>query len=172
MGVNAYRAAYNATTFKDELREHLAHGKPMAVTEFGTCAYRGAGERGGMAWQPPEGAVPDEGEQVRYFTELLDLFEEVGVDTALWFTFAAFTSRKGADLPSYGVVRMLDEERWEPRVGAPPDGVWGSVPHDGGQVRDGLSRRAGRAAPSAQRRFFGRDLRAAGLPVRAPRRRS
>ncbi|GAA5614743.1 hypothetical protein Spla01_05946 [Streptomyces platensis] len=42
----------------------------------------------------------------------------------------------------------------------------------GGQVRDGLSRRAGRAARPAQRRFFGRDLRAAGFPVRAPRRRT
>ncbi|GFE15964.1 hypothetical protein Sgleb_40110 [Streptomyces glebosus] len=115
VGVDAYRAAYNATTFLDELREHLGHGKPVVVTEFGTCAYRGAGERGGMAWLPPAGAVPDEGEQVRYFTELLDLFEEMGVDTALWFTFAAFKSRKGADLSSYGVVRMLDEERWEPR---------------------------------------------------------
>lgn len=85
------------------------------MTEFGTCAYRGAGERGGLAWQPPEGAVPDEREQVRYFTELLDIFEEEGVDTALWFTFAAFHTRKGADLTSYGVVRMLDETRWEPR---------------------------------------------------------
>lgn len=44
--------------------------------------------------------------------------------TAPWFTFAAFKTRKGADLSSYGVVRMLDEECWEPRVGA-PDGVWG-----------------------------------------------
>ncbi|MEU8787332.1 hypothetical protein [Streptomyces sp. NPDC048637] len=115
VGVDAYRAAYNATTFLDELREHLGQGKPVAVTEFGTCAYQGAGERGGMAWQPPEGAVPDESEQVRYFTELLDLFEAEGVDTALWFTFAGFKTRKGADLSSYGVVRMLDEERWEPR---------------------------------------------------------
>ncbi|MCZ1008249.1 hypothetical protein [Streptomyces lydicus] len=115
IGVDAYRAAYNATTFLDELRAHLGRGKPLAVTEFGTCAYRGAGERGGMAWQPPEGAEPDEGEQVRYLNELLDIFEEEGVDTALWFTFAAFNTRKGADLSSYGVVRMLDETRWEPR---------------------------------------------------------
>lgn len=115
IGVDAYRAAYNATTFQDDLRAHLSQGKPVAVTEFGTCAYRGAGERGGMAWQPPEGAEPDEGEQVRYLTELLDIFEEEGVDTALWFTFAAFETRKGADLSSYGVVRMLDETHWEPR---------------------------------------------------------
>ncbi|MEU5546506.1 hypothetical protein AB0G85_29540 [Streptomyces sioyaensis] len=115
VGVDVYRAAYNATTFRDELRAHCGHGKPVAVTEFGTCAYRGAGERGGLAWQPPEGAVPDEREQVRYFTELLDIFEEEGVDTALWFSFAAFNTRKGADLTSYGVVGMLDETRWEPR---------------------------------------------------------
>ncbi|MFF8374069.1 hypothetical protein ACF05W_35475 [Streptomyces lydicus] len=115
VGVDAYRAAYNASTFREELREHLAHGKPVAVTEFGTCPYRGAGERGGLAWQPPADAVPDEGEQVRYLTELLDIFEEEGVDTALWFTFAGYKTRKGADLASYGVVSMLDEARWEPR---------------------------------------------------------
>ncbi|MEV4340370.1 hypothetical protein [Streptomyces sp. NPDC049590] len=28
--------------------------------EYGTCAYRGAGDLGGMAWQPPQGAIPDE----------------------------------------------------------------------------------------------------------------
>ncbi|MET9290833.1 hypothetical protein [Streptomyces sp. NPDC003077] len=113
VGVDAYRSAYNADTFRDELRGHLAHGKPVAVTEFGTCAYRGAGERGGAAWQPPSGAVRDEGEQVRYFTELLDIFEEEGIDTALWFTFAGYRKLGEDDLSSYGVVRMLDETRWE-----------------------------------------------------------
>ncbi|MCF6524805.1 hypothetical protein [Streptomyces sp. JJ36] len=115
VGIDAYRAAYNAGGFRDELRGHLAHGKPVAVTEYGTCAYRGAGERGGMAWQVPHGAVPDEEEQVRYFTELLDIFEEEGVDTALWFTFAGYSRPGEQDLGSYGVVRMLDETRWEPK---------------------------------------------------------
>ncbi|MGG2465999.1 hypothetical protein ACO0M4_40620 [Streptomyces sp. RGM 3693] len=117
VGVDAYRAAYNADTFREELRGHAAHGKPVAVTEFGTCPYEGAGELGGLAWQPPAGAVPDEGEQVRYFTELLDAFEAEGVDTALWFTFAGFGRvTRDADLSSYGVVRMTDAEaHWEPR---------------------------------------------------------
>ncbi|MFF4614334.1 hypothetical protein [Nonomuraea jabiensis] len=114
-GVDAYRAAYNAHDFADELRAQFKHGKPVAVTEFGTCPYRGAGERGGSAWMVPEGAVRDEGEQVRYFTELMDVFEREGVETALWFTFAAFNRPGEADLGSYGVVRMLDERRWEPR---------------------------------------------------------
>ncbi|MEV6036996.1 hypothetical protein AB0L65_38000 [Nonomuraea sp. NPDC052116] len=114
-GVDAYRAAYNAHDFADELRAQFKHGKPVAVTEFGTCAYRGAGEQGGSAWVVPDGAVRDEGEQVRYFTELMDVFEQEGVETALWFTFAAFNRPGEADLGSYGVVRMLDERRWEPK---------------------------------------------------------
>jgi hypothetical protein len=112
VGVDAYRAAYNAETFRSELRQHFTPGKPVAVTEVGTCAYQGAGERGGMAWHVPDGAIPDEDEQVRYLDELLTIFEEEGVDTALWFTFAAYNRR---DLGSYGVVQMLDETRWQPR---------------------------------------------------------
>ena len=69
VGVDAYRADYNAAVFREEVRAHAKHGKPVAVTEFGTCAYRDAGQRGGMAWTVPEGAVRDEGEQVRYFTD-------------------------------------------------------------------------------------------------------
>ncbi|MFF2777511.1 hypothetical protein ACFVU3_21680 [Streptomyces sp. NPDC058052] len=115
VGVDAYRASFNADGFRDELRRHRAHGKPVAVTEFGTCAYRGAGDRGGMAWQVPPGAILDEDEQARYLTELLDVFEEEGVDTALWFTFAGYSRPGERDLGSYGVVRMLDETRWEPK---------------------------------------------------------
>lgn len=115
VGVDAYRASYNAHDFTDELRARFEYGKPVAVTEFGTCPYRGAGELGGMAWAVPEGAVRDEGEQVRYFTELMDVFEAEGVDTALWFTFAAYNRLGDDDLGSYGVVTMLDETRWRPR---------------------------------------------------------
>ncbi|GAB3463301.1 hypothetical protein [Actinophytocola sediminis] len=116
VGVDAYRAAYNADTFRDEIRGHLAHGKPVAVTEYGTCPYRGAADRGGMAWDVPPDAIPDEDEQVRHLNDLLDIFEQEGVDTALWFTFAGFTRLDDrADLGSYGVVRMLDQTTWEPR---------------------------------------------------------
>lgn len=115
VGVDAYRTAQDAETFRARLREFSSHGKPVAVTEYGTCAYRGAGDLGGMAWQPPHGAVPDEDEQVRYLGELLDIFEGEGVDTALWFTFANYDKPGDRDIASYGVVRMLDETRWEPK---------------------------------------------------------
>jgi hypothetical protein len=115
VGIDAYRAAYNAGSFRDDVRGHFKHGKPVVVTEYGSCAYQGAGELGGMAWQPPAGAVPDEGEQVRYFTELLDVFEQEGVDTALWFTFASYGHTGDADLGAYGVVKLLDETHWKPK---------------------------------------------------------
>jgi hypothetical protein len=115
VSVDAYRAAHNAGTFRGHLRDFFSHGKPVAVTEYGTCAYRGAGDLGGMAWQPPAGAVPDEAEQVRYLNELLDIFEEEGVDTALWFCFANYDKPGDRDIASYGVVRMLDQARWEPK---------------------------------------------------------
>ncbi|MEU7024090.1 hypothetical protein ABZ990_26010 [Streptomyces sp. NPDC046203] len=115
VGVDTYRSAHNADTFRSEIRAHLAHGKPVAVTEYGTCAYRGAAERGGAAYQVPDGAVRDEDEQVRHLNELLDVFEEEGVDTALWFTFAGYSRPGEADLGSYGVVRVHDEAHWEPK---------------------------------------------------------
>ncbi|WP_177198839.1 hypothetical protein [Streptomyces colonosanans] len=33
----------------------------------------------------------------------------------LWFTFAGYSRPGEQDLGSYGVVRMLDEIRWEPK---------------------------------------------------------
>jgi hypothetical protein len=116
VGSDGYRASYNAANYREEIRALTRHGKPVAITELGTCAYRGAGDLGGIAWQPPEGAVRDEEEQVRYLTELLDVFEAEGVDTALWFSFAAFGAVGDGELSSYGVVRMLDDTRWEPKA--------------------------------------------------------
>ncbi|WP_345676342.1 hypothetical protein [Yinghuangia aomiensis] len=113
VGVDAYRDARNAGDFRTYLRELRSHGKPVAITEYGTCAYRGAGDLGGMAWQPPPGAIPDEDEQARYLDELLDIFEDEGVDAALWFSFANYDKPLDRDIASYGVVRMLDETRWE-----------------------------------------------------------
>ncbi|MFF0387245.1 hypothetical protein ACFYS8_00965 [Kitasatospora sp. NPDC004615] len=114
VGLDAYRSAQNAADYREQLRAARAHGKPVAVTEFGTCAYRGATDLGGMAWQVPPGAVPDETEQVRCFGDLLDVFEEEGVGAAFWYTFASYDKPGLRDLGSYGVVRTLDGDgRWE-----------------------------------------------------------
>jgi hypothetical protein len=137
---DAYRDAGNAGTFRSELRKQLQHGKPLAVTEFGCCAYAGAGDRGGMGWaiiddsnDPPRldgDYVRDESEQVRYLEELNVIFAEEGVDLAFWFTFAGYPlvhapdPRCDLDMASYGVVKMLPGGAgtgygglgWEPKL--------------------------------------------------------
>jgi hypothetical protein len=140
VSVDAYRDQHNAHGYRAYVRALHTHGKPVAVTEFGCCAYRGAAADGGRGWlivdrtgeqrQLRPGYVRDEGEQVRYLRELLEIFEDEGVDTAFWHTFAgyAFPDESGStlrdlDLASYGVVRVLKSGRghtypdmgWEPK---------------------------------------------------------
>jgi hypothetical protein len=125
VSVDAYRDKENAPTFVDQLVARAKHGKPVAITEFGSSTYTGAGERGGMGWMivddkadPPVIAgdhVRDEQEQVRYLQELLPIFEEVGVDAAFWFTFASYDTphtadpRTDLDMAGYSVVKLTDQ---------------------------------------------------------------
>ena len=124
VGVDAYRDAQNAAGYRQQLHAYLAAGKPVAITEFGCCTYRGAADRGGLGWAivdwdhtPPklDGHYErSEDEQVSYLRELLAIFAEEGVDSAFWFTFAGYQLPHRADplfdldLASYGVVRLSD----------------------------------------------------------------
>ena len=133
VSVDGYRDANNYQSFADEIRRRFRHGKPVVITEFGCCTYRGAADRGGMGWAIfDQQAVParldgdyarDEGEQVRYLNDLLGIFDAEGVDSAFWFTFAGFglphrqEPRYDLDLASYGTVAILDENgtTWRPK---------------------------------------------------------
>ena len=140
VSVDAYRDAGNAAGYRDALRAYRRFGKPVAVTEFGCCTYRGAAGRGGMGWMivdeksdPP--VIPgtyerDEEEQVRHLHDMLAVYEAEDIDSAFWFTFAGFEQprhhtdpHRDLDLASYGVVAVLEHERgttypdmaWEPK---------------------------------------------------------
>jgi hypothetical protein len=133
VGMDAYRDASNAEGFRDEVRRRGTFGKPVAVTEFGCCAYRGAADRGGAGWMIVDRdaeplritgePVRDESEQVTYLRELLEIFEQEGVDSAFWFTFAGYDlphrpqdPEHDLDLASYGVVKFgEDGVTWEPK---------------------------------------------------------
>ncbi len=133
VGVDAYRADYNATTFLQELRGHLRHGKPVVATEFGCCTYRGAAGRGGAGWMVldkgadgerrfKERLERDEREQSRYFSELLPVFEEEGLDAAFWFTYASWhlihdgsDPARDTDMAGYGVQAVLPDGTLRPK---------------------------------------------------------
>jgi hypothetical protein len=139
VSVDAYRDADNAARFGEQVRAYQRFGKPVAVTEFGCCTYHGAARRGGTGWMvidEQSGSIADdlardETEPVAYFHQLSDTFEDAGVESAFWFSFAGFElphrpddPRHDLDLASYGLVAMLDGGRgrrypdmpWEPKL--------------------------------------------------------
>ncbi len=145
IGVDLYRSSEVADRYQDGIRALVAQGKPVAITEFGTAAYRGASDKGARAGEIVEwsettiapsrlnGDVErDETEQVTYLRELLDVFETEGVDSAFVFTFVATQfphrpdgdPRDDLDVGSYAIVKTLDSGRgttypdmpWEPKA--------------------------------------------------------
>jgi hypothetical protein len=127
VSVDAYRDASNAGGYRDLVRGLTGYGKPAAVTEFGCCTYRGAADRGASGWAVVSGSGPerridaryqrDEREQAGYLRELLDVYEEEGIDSAFWFSFANYDKprrpdpREDLDLASYGLVAVLEAAR-------------------------------------------------------------
>ncbi len=145
VSVDLYRSAEVADQFSQGVGALVAQGKPVAITEFGTAAYRGAGDRGGRAMEIVEydkdtrrpvrltgEYVRDEAGQASYLRELLEIFEAGGVDSAFVFLFAldGFPHRPDGDprddldLASPGIVKMLDNRHgdaypdlpWEPKA--------------------------------------------------------
>ena len=137
VSVDAYRTKAVADVYPASIRALVADGKPVAITEFGCSTFTGAADLGSGAadiveydGHVPVGIkgdfVPDEADQVRYLTELLDVFEAEGVDTAFVYTFANYhlPDRDGLDLASMGLVRVFEDRRgtvypelnWEPKA--------------------------------------------------------
>ncbi|SEG63349.1 hypothetical protein SAMN05444920_103591 [Nonomuraea solani] len=145
VGVDLYRSAEVAGQFADGVRTLVAQGKPVAITEFGTAAYRGAGDRGGRVLEVLEfdretGApirlndayARDEPGQAAYVRELLEIYDAAGVDSAFVFVFALDNfphrpdgdPRDDLDLASPGIVKVLDGRHgstypdmpWEPKA--------------------------------------------------------
>jgi hypothetical protein len=138
VSVDAYRDKSNAGTLDQQLASLFVHGKPVVVTEFGCCTYRGAGDRGACGWMILENQghgeqldrdyIRDEGEQVTYLRELVEIYGRHGIDNAFWFTFASWNRphrqgvRKDLDVASFGVVKVVDQQTsipqncWEPKA--------------------------------------------------------
>ncbi|MGW7705438.1 abortive phage infection protein [Streptomyces sp. NPDC054771] len=139
VGIDYYSYFPDRADYVRELRRYLRWGKPLAITEFGTCTYAGAPEQGGMGWdtidytkQPPEikgDLVRSERTQAAYLTELLGVFEEMDLYAAMAFEFLtpdaphSPVSRYDLDMASYAVVKPIKDRfddpesdwHWEPK---------------------------------------------------------
>ncbi len=144
IGVDLYRSAEVADQFAAGVAALVAQGKPVAITEFGTAAYRDAGRRGGRVLEVVEysmGGAPlrltgeyvrDEPGQASYLRELLQVFDDAGVDSAFVFLFALDNfphrpdgdPRDDLDLAGLGIVKVLENRGgdtypglpWEPKA--------------------------------------------------------
>ncbi|MFG1999277.1 hypothetical protein ACGFNU_09040 [Spirillospora sp. NPDC048911] len=141
VGVDLYRDESNEATYAKEVRALHRHGKPVVITEFGCCTYRGAEKQGGSGFmivdwtkEPPElkgNPIRDEGVQVRYIEECLDVFEAEGVQGAFVYNFIDADSpyspipKYDLDMANFSVVKVrpadspLAYERtghWEPKL--------------------------------------------------------
>ncbi|MCP9983570.1 hypothetical protein [Actinomadura madurae] len=123
VGVDLYRDESNEATYARDVRALHRFGKPVVITEFGCCTYRGAGDRGGMGFDivdwtqnppvVPPGYVRDEREQARYISELLDLYEAERLHGAFVYNFidpgAPYSPDPSQDLDMAGfsLVKVL-----------------------------------------------------------------
>ncbi|KUO09620.1 abortive phage infection protein [Streptomyces sp. DSM 15324] len=132
VGIDYYSVHRRPADHVRALRRHLRRGKPLAVTEFGTCAYRGAPEAGGMAWdvvdldkRPPEikgHLVRSERTQADHLVSLLRVFESMGLYAAMAYEFVtpdaphrADDPRHDLDLASYALTRTVQDRPGDPR---------------------------------------------------------
>lgn len=137
--VDTYREARIKDSFGEIIKRYFAHNKPVIVGEFGCCTYQGAEDAGAMGWaivdypknplQLNGDYVRDEGLQARELTDMLRIFESVGVDGAFVFTFVSPTSlynedpRRDLDMASYSLVKSYADKHgttypdmpWEPK---------------------------------------------------------
>ncbi|MGW1894420.1 abortive phage infection protein [Streptomyces sp. NPDC002004] len=134
VGVDYYSFFRRKADYVRELRRHLRWGKPLAITEFGTCAYVGAPRTGGMGWdivdhdKDPEEIkghpVRSERTQADYLMDLLEVFESMGLYAAMAFEFVtpdaphrADAPRYDLDLASYAITRTVQDRPGDPRSG-------------------------------------------------------
>lgn len=140
-----YRSAEIADQFTEGVRGPVAQGKPVAITEFGSAGYRGAGDRGAHGLEIVEydkdAGAPirlngeydrDEDGQAACLRDLLEVFDAEHVDSAFFFIFALYDHphrpngdpRDHLDLASYGIVKVCDDGHrdiypdmpWEPKA--------------------------------------------------------
>lgn len=140
IGVNHYRMAHDRISYGRQLSRYRQFNKPLIVTEFGCCTYRGAENVGSMGWAIIENAegivrlngdyVRDEALQAREITDMFTELDAAGVDGAFVYTFVSpllvhvDAPRLDFDLASYSLVKTYFDHNgvtypgmpWEPKA--------------------------------------------------------
>ncbi|MFJ4950627.1 abortive phage infection protein [Streptomyces sp. NPDC088760] len=134
VGIDYYSNFPHPADHVRELGRYLRWGKPVAITEFGTCAYVGAPQAGGMAWdvvdhdkEPEEikgDLVRSERTQAVHLRHILDVFASVDLYAAMAFEFVTPDAphrpddpRHDLDMASYALTRTVKDRPEDPDSG-------------------------------------------------------
>ncbi|MFJ6082519.1 abortive phage infection protein [Streptomyces sp. NPDC092369] len=132
VGIDYYSYFRRPADYVRELRKYRRWGKPVAITEFGTCAYVGAPETAGMGWnvvdyekgQIKGHLVRSEHTQADYLVDLVRVFESMGLYAAMAFEFVTPDAPHRADDPlhdldlaSYSITKAIKDRPDDPRSG-------------------------------------------------------
>lgn len=122
-----------------DFKRHFSHGKPVVITEFGCCTYKGAEDKGARGWaimdqkksplQIKGNYVRDEQIQAQELSDLLYVLDKAKVNGMFVFTFIspALTynedKRFDLDMASYSLVTSYagrygdtyPDMTWEPK---------------------------------------------------------
>jgi hypothetical protein len=139
VGIDYYRETSNSKLYQEKLRGYFKYNKPVVITEFGCCTYKGAEYKGGYGWAIVDRSktpnqlkgefVRDESIQSNCIIELLNIFKEEKVEGAFVFTFVspaypyAEKSLYDLDMASYSIVKTYINQNgitykdmpWEPK---------------------------------------------------------
>jgi hypothetical protein len=136
VGVNLYRFGTDPAAYATRVRGLVSSSdKPVVVTEFGCGAQVGGDVRGPGSFRivnwfatPPrvrEGHERDEATQAAYLSDLIDLYDEVGVHGCFVFTFVMpefphdpADPAHDLDMAGFGIVKVPAGEpsAWEPKL--------------------------------------------------------
>lgn len=142
IGVDYYFDELTRGSYRQGLRALKRWGKPVVVTEFGCCSYRGAETKGGagadpLDWSDPNdrkvrgNLIRDESVQADMIDTLIDVYETEDVHGAFLCMFIEGDCRyspdstRDNDMASFGIVRpptwesglSPDDGHWEPKEG-------------------------------------------------------
>lgn len=139
VSLDYYRQKQNRNNYIERLQKHFKHNKPVVITEFGCCTYKGAENKGAWGWmivdtqkEPKQlkgNYVRDEHIQASELDEMLHLLGSSNIKGAFVFTFVspALTTDKNPkfdlDMASYSIVKSYKTKKgktypdmnWEPK---------------------------------------------------------
>ncbi|WP_229909870.1 abortive phage infection protein [Streptomyces flavofungini] len=139
VSVNYYESFADPRGHVKELAPYRKWGKPVAITECGTCTFKGAPDAGGMGWDVVDYSKPkpevrmgvrrSEHTQAQYLGEVLNVFEQMNLHAAMVYQFVTSDAphrrerRYDLDIASYSLTKAIWKAadsptarwHWEPK---------------------------------------------------------